>query len=62
LDLRLSYQWSDGIQLYGAVDNTTDVPPPSVPTTLGTKTSLTTVAAVYDILGRLYHAGIRYTF
>jgi outer membrane receptor protein involved in Fe transport len=62
LDLRGSYQWTDNLQLYAAVDNAADTPPPSVPTTLGTKTSLTTVASVYDILGRMYHVGVRAAF
>jgi outer membrane receptor protein involved in Fe transport len=49
LDLRLSYQWSDKIQLYSAIDNATDVPPP----TDGSPET-------YSVLGRIIRAGIRF--
>jgi hypothetical protein len=49
LDLRLSYQWSPNIKLFGAVDNFTDVPRP-----------LFGSNAVYDVLGRTYRFGVRF--
>ena len=49
LDLRLSYQWSPNIKLFGAVDNFTDVPRP-----------LFGSNAVYDVLGRTYRVGVRF--
>ena len=49
LDMRLSYQWNDSIQLYGAVDNVTSVPRPQDGSN-----------AVYDILGRTWRAGVRF--
>jgi len=62
LDLRASYKWNDNIQFYGAVDNVFDTPPPSVTgLNLGTASSATNTS-VYDDLGRLYHAGIRFNF
>ena len=49
LDLRLSYQWSPNIRLYGAVDNFTDVPRPEFGN-----------SAVYDVLGRTWRVGVRF--
>jgi outer membrane receptor protein involved in Fe transport len=49
LDLRLSYQWSPNIKVFGAVDNFTDVPRP-----------LFGSNAVYDVLGRTYRFGVRF--
>ena len=48
LDLRLSYQWSPNIKVFGAVDNFTNVPRPLIAS-----------SAVYDVLGRTYRFGIR---
>jgi outer membrane receptor protein involved in Fe transport len=49
LDLRLSYQWTPNIKLFGAVDNFTDVPRPE----FGSN-------ALYDVLGRTYRLGVRF--
>ena len=35
MDLRASYQVTDNIQLFGAIDNVFDTPPPWIPNTLG---------------------------
>jgi len=51
LDLRLAYQWSDAIQLYSAIDNVTNVPPP----TDGSPQT-------YSVLGRIIRAGIRFDY
>ena len=59
LDLRTSYKWNDNIQLYGALDNVTNVPPPNIAsTTGGSGSSLTT----YDGIGRKYRVGLRFNF
>jgi len=49
LDLRLSYRWSDNINLYGAIDNFTNVPRPEDGS-----------SAAYDVLGRTYRVGLRF--
>jgi iron complex outermembrane recepter protein len=51
LDLRLGYRWNDNIELYGAIDNATNVPKPDDGS-----------AAVYDILGRIVRGGIRFNY
>jgi iron complex outermembrane receptor protein len=51
LDLRLSYQWSPSISLFGAVDNLTDVPRP-----------LYGANSVYDPLGRQLRTGVRFSY
>jgi iron complex outermembrane receptor protein len=50
LDLRLSYQWTPSVSLFAAVDNVTDVPRP-----------LFGANNVYDILGRVVRAGVRFS-
>jgi iron complex outermembrane receptor protein len=50
LDLRLSYNWSDGVQTYAAVDNFTNVPRPA-----------DGADNVYDILGRVIRVGVRFS-
>ena len=65
LDLRASYKWNDNMQLYAAVDNVTDVPPPAVPS-LGSQSNASlwygTSPSIYDILGRTMRAGVRFNF
>jgi outer membrane receptor protein involved in Fe transport len=61
LDLRFSYKWNDSIQLYGAVDNVTNVPPPITP---GTSNALnfydqSITDSIYDAIGRQFRVGIR---
>jgi outer membrane receptor protein involved in Fe transport len=51
LDLRLSYQWKKGVELYGAMDNVTNVPRPED----GSNTT-------YDPLGRVIRAGVRFSY
>jgi outer membrane receptor protein involved in Fe transport len=66
LDLRGSYKWNDNIQLYGAIDNATDVPPPLVPLLSGSVQAQGGLAATntgtYDLLGRSFRMGIRFTY
>ena len=51
LDLRLSYKWSDAIQLFGSIDNATNVPQP----TDGGN-------SIYDALGRTVRVGLRFAY
>jgi outer membrane receptor protein involved in Fe transport len=65
LDLRGSYKWNDNIQFYGAINNFTDVPPPTVATlysSSGGDQNVGTIPSLYDALGRVYRAGIRVSF
>jgi outer membrane receptor protein involved in Fe transport len=55
-DFRGSYRWNDHIQLYGAIDNAFDAPPPNIPTIGGGGTSCIT----YDCIGRSYRIGVRF--
>jgi len=59
MDLRGTYRWNDNIQFYLSVDNVFDTPPPAVPST---GSNNPTVASEYDILGRMWHAGVRFEF
>jgi outer membrane receptor protein involved in Fe transport len=72
LDLRGSYNWTDNIQLYGAIDNVLDTPPPAVPeagvaapngVAAGNPySSLLTRTDLYDALGRQIRVGVRITY
>jgi outer membrane receptor protein involved in Fe transport len=57
LDLRASWQVSEQVALYGAMDNVTDVGAPAIATTSGTSFTNT---QVYDGLGRSFRFGIRF--
>jgi outer membrane receptor protein involved in Fe transport len=59
LDLRGSYNWNDNVQLYAAIDNTTDTPPPSIPNTTGRSDRN---LVIYDGIGRQYRFGFRFNF
>jgi outer membrane receptor protein involved in Fe transport len=56
LDLSLSYKWNDSVQFYGTVKNTTNTPPPNIPSTTG---GASTSLLIYDGIGRFYQGGIR---
>ena len=64
LDLRGSYKWNENVQLYAAVDNTLDTPPPDVATSSSGSTFLApaTRSDVYDAIGRSYRVGLRFSF
>jgi outer membrane receptor protein involved in Fe transport len=55
-DFRGSYRWNDHIQLYGAVDNAFNAPPPNTPSIGGGGTS----CVIYDCIGRAYRIGVRF--
>ncbi|HVZ28393.1 MAG TPA: hypothetical protein VG798_07025, partial [Rhizomicrobium sp.] len=63
LDLRGSYRWNDNVQFYLSVDNVFDTPPPlTVGYSPSTNGGTTTSASQYDILGRMWHAGVRFNW
>jgi len=55
-DFRGSYRWNDHIQVYGAIDNFFDAPPPNIPSIGGGGFSCIT----YDCIGRAYRIGVRF--
>jgi outer membrane receptor protein involved in Fe transport len=55
-DFRGSYRFSDHIQLYGAIDNAFNTPPPMIGSTGGGGTS----CQLYDCIGRSYRIGVRF--
>ena len=62
-DLRLSYNWTDGVNLYGAVDNVFDTPPPSIPNSLGGNSGAENYnLQMYDGLGRQFRIGLRFDY
>jgi iron complex outermembrane receptor protein len=63
LDLRATYNWSGNLQFYAAVDNTLDTPPPNIASYSVSNNGLSTVnSSIYDVLGRMYHAGFRFNY
>ncbi len=61
LDLRGTYKWNDALQFYAAVDNMMDTPPPNIAGYSVSNNGLSTVnPSIYDVLGRMYHAGFRF--
>ena len=66
LDLRGSYKWNDNLQIYGAIDNATNVPPPMFPSVAGNVKAqgslTTTVPQTYDMLGRYFRLGVRFSY
>jgi outer membrane receptor protein involved in Fe transport len=62
-DLRLSYNWTDGVQLYGAVDNVFDTPPPNIPNSLGGNSGAQNYnLQIDDGLGRQFRVGVRFSY
>jgi hypothetical protein len=55
-DFRGSYRWTDRVQMYFAVDNAFDTPPPNIP---GIGTGGTS-CGTYDCIGRSYRVGVRF--
>jgi outer membrane receptor protein involved in Fe transport len=65
LDLRAAYKWNENIQLYGALDNATDVPPPLVPGYSGgiqSNGGPLHTSSQYDLLGRTFRIGVRFNY
>lgn len=65
-DLRGSYELGENMTIFGAIDNVTNVDPPTVPAGPATGQSayyFTAVrGSVYDTIGRSYRAGVRFKF
>ncbi len=63
-DLRASYNWSDQIQFYAALDNLTNTYPPVTPgsATAGTAFETPIRDSIYDGFGRVYRLGVRARF
>jgi outer membrane receptor protein involved in Fe transport len=62
MDLRLSYRWNDSVQLYGAVDNTFNTPPPIIANSGGDNGAGGNYnTAIYDGMGRSFRIGVRIT-
>ncbi len=61
LDLRGTYRWNENLQFYMAVDNLLDTPPPQIVGFSPSNNAYSTVnPSVYDVLGRMWHGGIRF--
>ncbi|MBN9544614.1 MAG: TonB-dependent receptor [Alphaproteobacteria bacterium] len=61
LDLRASYKWNDNIQLYGAIDNVINTPPP-IPAATSNALNFYDQSIrddIYDAIGRSLRIGIR---
>ena len=61
LDLRASYKWNSNIQLYGAIDNVINTPPPIVAATTNALNFYDQSIRddIYDAIGRSFRIGIR---
>jgi iron complex outermembrane receptor protein len=64
LDLRGSYRWTGNIQLYAAMDNVLNTPPPIVAATTNSSTPYDASVRddIYDAIGRQYRVGIRFNY
>jgi iron complex outermembrane recepter protein len=61
MDLRLSYRWNDSVQIYSAIDNVFDTPPPSIATMGGDNAAAMNFnLQIYDGLGRQFRVGVRF--
>jgi len=63
-DLRGSYRVNSNLQLYAAVDNVFDAPPPDVPGSAASVTDFETSTRddIYDAFGRVFRIGIRVVY
>ena len=64
LDLRGSYRWTENIQIYAAMDNVFNTPPPVVAATTNSSTPYDASVRddIYDAIGRQYRVGVRFQF
>jgi hypothetical protein len=63
MDLRLVYRWTDTLNVYGAIDNTFNTPPPSIPSSVGDNAGGQNYQPqVYDALGRQFRVGVRFAY
>ena len=56
-----SYKWNDNIQLYGAIDNVINTPPPITPGTSNAQNFYDQGITdyIYDAIGRSFRIGVR---
>ena len=63
LDLRANYKWNDNIQFYGAIDNALNIPPALLPLRSNNIIhSVPSNQSTYDLIGRQYRLGIRFSY
>ncbi|WP_293854117.1 TonB-dependent receptor [Sphingomonas sp. SCN 67-18] len=66
VDIRSSYEISDNINIFAAIDNVTNVAPPALPMSSAAGQTPLFVApisgTIYDTIGRSYRAGVRFNF
>jgi iron complex outermembrane receptor protein len=64
MDLRGAYRWTESVQLYAAIDNIFNTPPPVVAGTTFSTTpyDVSVRDDVYDAIGRQYRIGVRFSF
>jgi len=65
MDLRASYKFDSNIQLYGAIDNVFNTPPPGVAilaSQSNSSQSFGTDTSTYDTLGRMFRVGVRLSY
>jgi len=65
MDLRGSYKLDNNLQLYGAIDNVFNTPPPGVAilaSQSNSSQSFGTDTTTYDTLGRLFRVGVRLSY
>lgn len=63
IDFRGTYNWNGNLQFYASIDNVFDVPPPNIAGYSVSNNGLSTVnPSIYDVLGRMYHAGLRFNY
>jgi iron complex outermembrane recepter protein len=63
LDLRGLYNWNENMTFYASVDNALNTPPPNIAGYSVSNNGLSTVnPSIYDVLGRMYHAGLRFNY
>ncbi len=61
MDLRGSYRFNDNVQLYAAIDNVFNTPPPDVAASAASVTEFETSTRddIYDAFGRVFRLGVR---
>ena len=63
-DLRSSWKINDNVQIYGAIDDVLNTPPPAIvqSNAVNSFANPNTRADIYDALGRMFRGGIRLNF
>ena len=59
-----AYRWTENIQIYAALDNVFNTPPPVVAATTNSSTPYDASVRddIYDAIGRQYRVGVRFNF